>query len=216
MTEGALPGSFASSRRRPDPYEVPPPDSCDAARLLHSITDDHLGIMVELVCLEREAEAILGAGRAGALLSRVVADLCAVRDAAGAVVLDASAPDLAALFEPDAPLGVYLAGLLLWTRAVLMAMRAMCASIALGRPAWLSTRRRIERAGTIHLAGLADDSLSHVEDLCRGTQGVTGSYPNAQALETLVSFQRELRGLVASAEALARTLRGSFTLTPAE
>jgi hypothetical protein len=216
MTDGAFPANFAPERRRLDPYEVPPPDSCDAARLVHSITDDHLGIMVEIVCLEREAETLPREGRAGAVVSRVVADLCAVRDAAGAVVLDASAPELAVLFEPDAPLGVYLGGLLLWTRGVLSAMRAMCASVAAGRPAWISTRRRLDRAGAMHLAGLADDSLSHVENICRGAHAESGAHPSPIALESLVSFQRVLRGLMASADELARNLRDSFTVTPAE
>jgi hypothetical protein len=216
MTDTALPGSLAPARARLDPYEPPPPDSCDALRLVHSITDDHLGIMVEIVCLEREAEAIARSGRAGAVVSRVLVDLCAVRDAAGAVVLDASAPELAVLFESDAPLGVYLSGLLLWTRGVLSAMRGLCVSAAAGHPAWISTRRRLDRAGAMHLSGLADDSLSHVEDLCRGDLLITGDLPTPRVLASLVSFQRVLRDLVTTAEDLARTLRDAFTLTPAE
>jgi len=215
MTDTALPGILAPARARLDPYEPPPPDSCDATRLVHAITDDHLGLMVEIVCLEREAETIARSGWAGALVARVVADLCTVRDAAGAVVLDASAPELGPLFEPDAPLGVYLAGLLLWTRGVLSAMRGLCTSVSAGRPAWIATRRHLDRAGAMHLSGLADDSLSHLEDLCRGDLERTGDALSPFALATLVSFQPVLRNLVKAADELARTVRDSFTLTPA-
>jgi hypothetical protein len=196
----------SDARFRLDPYDVPPPDSTDAVRFIHRMTDDHLQIMVDIVCLEREKERAGGSGRAGAVLSRVVSDLCAVRDAAGAVVLDASDPDLAGLFQPDAPLAVYVTGLLMWTRAVVHVMRGMCASVADGRPAWQATRRRVGHVGAMHFAGLGDDCLSHVEALC-------AARPHAVRL---VDFQRALRRLVSSADALGRSLHESFTVTPVE
>jgi hypothetical protein len=202
----APPPSHSASR--PDPYEPPPPDSTDRARFIHALTDEHLGVMVDIVCLEREAEALVARGRAGAIIGRVAVELCAVRDAAGAVVLDASEPNLSGLFEPDAPLGVYLTGLLMWTRAVVKAVRVMGASMELeprSQPPWLATRQRLDEASGMHLAGLADDSLSHVEQLCR----------DEPANEDRVMFQRQLRSLVAAAEKLSRTLRESFALTPA-
>jgi hypothetical protein len=158
---GASPPSEHARPARLDPYEIPSPDSDSTVRFVHAMTDEHLAIMVDIVCLEREEEAVRAKGRAGAVLARVVSELCAIRDVAGAVVLDASEPNFAALFQPDAPLGVYLAGLLIWIRAVVGAMRVMSTSIAEGRPAFSPTRRRIDKAGAMHLAGLADDSLSH-------------------------------------------------------
>jgi len=201
-----------SSPARLDPYEAPPPDSSDAVRFVHAMTDEHLGIMVDIVCLERDVEGARGAGRAGAALGRAVVDLCAIRDAAGAVVLDASLPELGELFQPDAPLGVYLTGLLLWTRGVVWAMRLMAVSVAEGRAAWHPTKRRIDRAGTMHLSGLADDSFSHVEQLCRDAHAAL----DPPAVARLVAFQRGLRRLVTRADELARTLHESFTPRSAE
>lgn len=177
----------------------------DIHRILEAMTDEHLGVMVDVVGLEREAEGILNAGRAGVVVGRVVRDLCALRDAAGEVVLDASQPTLAPLFERGAPLGVYLTGLLVWSRYVTRAMRFLVRSTRVGQPAWLPTRKRLDAAKATHLVGLADDSLSHVEELCR-------SEPST---EELVDFQRELRTLAEAAERLSRTLRESFTLIPA-
>jgi hypothetical protein len=190
---------------RIDPYDVPPPDSSDAVRFIHRMTDDHLQIMVDIVCLEREKDGVSGSGRAGAVLSRVVADLCLVRDAAGAVVTDAGDPELSPLFHPDAPLAVYVTGLLWWTSGIVNAMRSFSTSIADGHPAWRDARRRVGRAGAMHLAGLADDSLSHVEAL----GGAPGS-------DRVIRFQRAFRNLTIAADRLGRSLRESFTLTPVE
>jgi hypothetical protein len=172
---------------------------------IDAMSDAHVGVMVDIVGLEREAESVFGAGRAGAVVHRVVLDLCAMRDAAGSVVLDATQHDLAPLFEPGAPLGVYLTGLLIWSQGVTRAMRRLVRSTAQGGPAWLPTRRRLDAAKATYLAGLGDDALSHVEELCR----CPGS------IDATLAFQRELRALVCSAEKLDRTLRESFTVVPA-
>jgi hypothetical protein len=60
--------------------------------------------------------------------------------------------------------------------------------------------------GAMHFAGLGDDCLSHVEALC-------AARPHAVRL---VDFQRALRRLVSSADALGRSLHESFTVTPVE
>ena len=185
--------------------EPHPAAARDIQRILEAMTDEHLGVMVDVVGLEREAESILDAGRAGVVVGRVVRDLCALRDAAGEVVLDATQPTLAPLFDRGEPLGVYLTGLLIWSRSVTRAMRSLVRSTTGGQPAWLLTRRRLDAAQSTHLVGLADDSLSHVEELCRGE-------PSTQER---VDFQRELRTLASAAERLSRTLRESFTLIPA-
>jgi hypothetical protein len=174
-------------------------------RFVDAMTDEHLGVMVEIVGLEREARGVVGAGRAGAVVGRVVRDLCAMRDAAAEVVLDATQSDLGPLFEPGAPVGVYLTGLFMWSRGVARAMRRLVRSTQAGQPAWLPTRRRLDAAKGTYLVGLEDDSLSHAEELCRG----------APPGETAVSFQRELRALVSAAGRLERTLRESFTVIPA-
>jgi hypothetical protein len=172
---------------------------------IDAMSDAHVGVMVDIVGLEREAASLLGRGRAGAVVHRVVLDLCAVRDAAGSVVLDATQHGLAPLFEPGAPLGVYLTGLLVWSRAVTRAMSRLVRSTTEGGPAWLPTRRRLDEAKATYFAGLGDDALSHVEELCRA----------AGSLDAALAFQRELRALVRSAENLDRTLRESFTVIPA-
>jgi hypothetical protein len=183
----------------------PPVVASEVARILEAMTDAHLGVMVDIVGLEREAERVLEAGRAGVVVGRVVRDLCALRDAAAEVVLDATQPALLPLFERGAPLGVYLTGLFVWSGSVTRAMRSLVRTTASGQPAWLPTRRRLDAAKATHLAGLVDEVLSHAEELCRAE-------PDAGEL---VTFQRELRGLIRTAERLSRTLRESFTLLPA-
>lgn len=182
----------------------PPAVASEVARVLEAMTDAHLGVMVDIVGLEREGERVLEAGRAGVVVRRVVRDLCVLRDAAAEVVLDATQPALLPLFERGAPLGVYLTGLLVWSGSVTRAMRSFVQRTALGQPAWLPTRRRLDAASATHLAGLVDEVLSHAEELCRAE-------PDA---EELVTFQRELRGLIGAAASLSRTLRESFTLIP--
>jgi hypothetical protein len=185
--------------------EVLPAGASELERFVDAMMDEHLGVMVEIVGLERESVGVVGAGRAGAVVGRVVFDLCAVRDAAASVVLDATKSDLGPLFEPGAPLGVYLTGLLMWSRGVARAMRRLARSTADGKPAWLPTRRRLDAAKGTYLVGLEDDALSHVEALCR----------EASSIEAAVPFQRELRALVSAALRLDRTLRESFTVIPA-
>jgi len=139
--------------------EVLPAGASELERFVDAMMDEHLGVMVEIVGLERESVGVVGAGRAGAVVGRVVFDLCAVRDAAASVVLDATKSDLGPLFEPGAPLGVYLTGLLMWSRGVARAMRRLARSTADGKPAWLPTRRRLDAAKGTYLVGLEDDAL---------------------------------------------------------
>jgi hypothetical protein len=186
-------------------HEPPFAAGSETELFIDAMTDAHVGVMVDVVGLEREAVSVTGAGRAGFVVHRVVADLCVLREAAGAVVLDATQRDLATLFDPGAPLGVYLTGLLMWSRAVARAMRRLVRSTVEGQPAWLPTRRRLDAAKETYLAGLGDDALSHVEELCR----LPGS------IDATLAFQRELRSLVRAAENLDRTLRESFAVIPA-
>jgi len=180
------------------------PSRCDADRILDAMADAHLGVMVEVVGLEREATEVPPAGRAGVVVGRVLGDLCALRDVAGGVVLDATQPLLAPLFQRGAPLGVYLTGLLLWSGFVTQAMRELVQGARDGKPPWIATRRSLEVAHRAHLPGLVDDCLSHLEELCRRD-------PSTAAL---VAFQRDLRALVALADKLGGTLRDCFTLVP--
>ena len=144
----------------------PPAVAHDVARVMEAMTDAHLGVMVDIVGLERAAATALE-GRAGVVVGRVVRDLCALRDAAAGIVIDATQPAVLPLFQRGAPLGVYMTGLLVWSRSVTRAMRRLVRSTQAGQPEWLPTRRRLDAAKATHLAGLVDDVLSHAEELCR-------------------------------------------------
>jgi hypothetical protein len=181
------------------PFVAPP----GTETILDAMADAHVGVMVDIVGLEREATAPTE-GRAGRVVGRVLDDLRALRDAAGGVVADATLAPLAPLFEPGAPAGVYLTGLLLWSGCVAQAMRGLVRGARAGKPPWVATQRSLSAAHQAHLPGLVDDSLSHLEELCR----------KDPAAETLVSFQRDLRALILLADRLGGTLREGFTLVP--
>jgi hypothetical protein len=131
----------------------------DVARSWAKLQDEQLNLMVDVVCLEhavREVER--AAPRSSGLLRRWVADLQDLRASVSDVLAERGP---GSLWSPNAPLGVYMTGLFVWSGNVIAVLSELASSLVRRRVDWNEARSHLAAASLTYFDGLEEEI--HVE-----------------------------------------------------
>ncbi len=194
------PGAAPSSSKPPDALEshvrlraVRVNEIAEARAVLDEISDEQLGLTVDLVCLDRALEDVqfTGAPRGTAAVRQTLRDRARdaheLREALAGILGMASDHTFLPLFTLDATLADYLRGVYAWASAAIDGMSELVGGLRQGRPDWALFRFRLEEAKRFHMMDLQEGVRADLAAL-RGIVGATDQVAElASRLEGLFS-----------------------------
>jgi hypothetical protein len=167
----------------------------EARAVLDEVSDEQLGLTVDLVCLDRALEDahFVGAPRGTVVVRQILRDRARdaheLREALAGIFTMASDHTFLPLFTLDATLADYLRGVYAWASAAIDGMSELVGGLRQGRPDWALFRFRLEEAKRFHMMDLQEGVRADLAAL-RGIVGATGQVALlTRRVEELFSIQ---------------------------